>query len=108
MKLLVISAGALCSACSSASHTVSIASSQAIFLGTQADIDNAALLAKKCNLRGTTAGKLNSSPALFIERAALLRLKPDSLTFNCFMLGLLSAEFSDQLGIVGGEVGWQP
>ena len=108
MKGLVVFASALLAACSLATNTAKFATSRPIVIGTEADIERAALLATKCKLEGATTGKLDGHPALFIENATVLRAAPSSPAWECFTLGLLSPEFSDQLGLLGGGAARQP
>lgn len=104
MKWLVALSGASLVACSPTMQTTSVVTSRPLVIGNEADIENASLLATKCNLDGTKIGRLNGRPALYIERDAMRRALPVSPAWECFTLGLLGPEFSDRLGLVGSEV----
>jgi hypothetical protein len=107
MKRLTTLVGASLVACSpipqSESGVAPATASRPIIIGTAADIQKAHLLAQRCKLNGTTVGKLNSYPALYIDRSLVGSISPASPAWECFTVGLTSGEFSGQLGFVGTE-----
>lgn len=60
-------------------------------------------IARNCGMPGTRIGALHGHPVLEIERRAMQSLNPLSPAWECFMRGISSGEFSDELGFIGSE-----
>ncbi len=76
---------------------------QPLLAGTAADVQNASALAQTCKLDGTVVGKLNGYPALYVQRSIIHSISPLSPVWECFTVGLLRGNFSDQVGFIGTE-----